>query len=111
MSSGVKGPDGVPIATLKSNGSQIWGFGPFFRRFEPDPGDYLRVELHHTAENEMVTRLDDFLRRRSKISLVVRDRDVRDSDGLSEVAEILFGAKADEKLTQHFGANFTPVAG
>ena len=76
-----------------------------------DSADYLRVELHHTAENEMVTRLDDFLRRRSKISQVVRDRDVRSSDGLVEVAQILFGPKADEKLTEHFGADFTPVAG
>ena len=65
--------------------------------------DYLRVELHHTAGNEMVTRLDDFLRRRSKISLVVRDDEVRNSSGLREVAEILFGADADLRLQQHFG--------
>ncbi len=56
-----------------------------------DSADYLRVELHLAAGTEMVTRLDDFLRRRSKIALVVRDDDVRDSDGLCEVAEILFG--------------------
>ena len=68
-----------------------------------DSADYLRVELHHTAGNEMVTKLDDFLRRRSKISLVVRDRDVREAEGLREVAEILFGANADAKLAEHFG--------
>lgn len=75
-----------------------------------DAADYLRVELHHTAANEMVTRLDDFLRRRSKISLVIRDEDVRSSPGLGEVADILFGDGADAKLVEHFGADFAPTA-
>lgn len=71
-----------------------------------DSADYLRVELHHTAGNEMVTRLDDFLRRRSKISLVIRDEDIRSSEGLWEVAEILFGDRAEEKLLEHYGKDF-----
>lgn len=73
--------------------------------------DYLRVELRHTAANEMVTRLDDFLRRRSKISLVIADADIRTSPGLAEVAEILFGEKADEKLAEHFGPDFVTPTG
>ena len=36
---------------------------------------YLRVEIEHAAEREMGTKLEDFLRRRSKISLVVRQKD------------------------------------
>jgi glycerol-3-phosphate dehydrogenase len=56
-----------------------------------DSADYLRVELHHAARTEMVTRLDDFLRRRSKISLVVPEQDWRNSGGLAEVEKILFG--------------------
>ena len=71
--------------------------------------DYLRVELHHTAANEMVTKLDDFLRRRSKISLVIPDAEVRSSDGLAEVAQILFGDRAGEKLIEHFGPDFQPA--
>ncbi|MGI9623117.1 MAG: FAD-dependent oxidoreductase [Acidimicrobiales bacterium] len=71
--------------------------------------DYLRVELRHTAANEMVTKLDDFLRRRSKISLVIPDSEIRRSDGLAEVAEMLFGEQADAKLTEHFGADFEPA--
>ncbi len=59
----------------------------------------------------MVTRLDDFLRRRSKISLVTRDAEIRSSAGLSEVAEILFEDQAGEKLTQHFGPSFRPALG
>ncbi len=71
-----------------------------------DSADYLRVELRHTAHDEMVVRLDDFLRRRSKISMVVGDADVRASLGLREVAEVLFGAEADAKLKAHFGTSF-----
>jgi glycerol-3-phosphate dehydrogenase len=66
-----------------------------------DSADYLRVELHHAARTEMVTKLEDFLRRRSKISLVVSDEDVRSSDGLHEVCEILFGAEAALRLDEY----------
>ena len=71
-----------------------------------DSSDYLRVELHNTASTEMVVKLDDFLRRRSKISLITRDDDVRSSEGLQEVAKILFGGNADAKLLEHFGSDF-----
>jgi glycerol-3-phosphate dehydrogenase len=57
-----------------------------------DSADYLRVELHHAAHTEMITRTEDFLRRRSKISLVVHENDWKDSPGLKEVEEILFGS-------------------
>jgi glycerol-3-phosphate dehydrogenase len=57
-----------------------------------DSADYLRVELHHAAQTEMITRTEDFLRRRSKISLVVHERDWKDSPGLKEVEDILFGS-------------------
>jgi glycerol-3-phosphate dehydrogenase len=65
--------------------------------------DYLRVELYSAASSEMVTRLEDFMRRRSKIELVVRDADIRDSPGLYDVAEILFGADAPRRLAEYFG--------
>ncbi len=68
-----------------------------------DSSDYLRVELHNTASTEMVVKLDDFLRRRSKISLITRDEDVRSAKGLQEVADILFGSEANNKLEEHFG--------
>ena len=68
-----------------------------------DSSDYLRVELRNTASTEMVVKLDDFLRRRSKIALITRDEDVRSSKGLYEVANILFGADANKKLEEYFG--------
>jgi glycerol-3-phosphate dehydrogenase len=64
--------------------------------------DYLRAELYNAAEHEMIVKLDDFMRRRSKIDLVVHDDDVRSSPGLDEVAEILFGDRADERLQEYF---------
>ena len=63
--------------------------------------DYLRVELHLAANTELITRLEDFMRRRSKIDLVVRQADVVGSAGLTEVASILFGDQADAKLAQY----------
>ena len=64
--------------------------------------DYLRAELFTAAEHEMIVRLDDFMRRRSKIDLVVSDADVASSPGLREVAEILFGDDAQRRLDEYF---------
>jgi glycerol-3-phosphate dehydrogenase len=63
--------------------------------------DYLRVELHLAASTEMVTRLEDFMRRRSKIELVVPDAELGDTEGLREVCDILFGDRAEEKLADY----------
>jgi glycerol-3-phosphate dehydrogenase len=67
-----------------------------------DSADYLRAELHTVAQHEMIVKLDDFMRRRSKIDLVVHDDDIRQSPGLREVAEILFGGDADRRLDEYF---------
>ncbi|WP_051063092.1 glycerol-3-phosphate dehydrogenase/oxidase [Ilumatobacter nonamiensis] len=68
--------------------------------------DYIRIELHEAARSEMVTKLEDFMRRRSKIELVVPDADIESSAGLREVAEILFGADdADRRLAEYFGGD------
>jgi alpha-glycerophosphate oxidase/glycerol-3-phosphate dehydrogenase len=53
----------------------------------------------------MVTKLEDFMRRRSKIELVVADADIAASGGLREVAEILFGDDADARLAEYFGGD------
>ena len=63
--------------------------------------DYLRVELHHAARHEMITQLEDFMLRRSKIDLVVRNKRIREGDGLAEVSRILFGEKAEQKLAEY----------
>ncbi|MDI3243700.1 glycerol-3-phosphate dehydrogenase/oxidase [Pseudoalteromonas agarivorans] len=64
--------------------------------------EYLRVEIEHAAEREMITKLSDFLRRRSKISLVVRTQDILNDPGLQEVCQILFGKEnAQSKLQEY----------
>ena len=71
--------------------------------------DYLRVELHNTASTEMIVHLDDFLRRRSKISLITRQEDIQNSKGLSEVGSILFGTDAQTKLDEYFSSNSSQI--
>lgn len=51
----------------------------------------------------MVTKLEDFLRRRSKIALVMRKEDIRKSKGLKEADKILFGKDAGQRWREYFG--------
>ena len=64
--------------------------------------EYVRCELHYVAEKEMVTKLEDFLRRRSKISQVVRRETIENSPGLLEACQILFGDQAQAKLEEWY---------
>ncbi len=64
--------------------------------------DYIRCEIRLARHQEMITKLDDFLRRRSKIALVVRHEDIRYAEGLMEACQILFGDLAKEKYDEYF---------
>lgn len=64
--------------------------------------EYLRCEIDLAARREMITRLDDFLRRRSKISQVVSREAIRRSAGLTEACRMLFGDQAEERLREAF---------
>ena len=66
-----------------------------------DNTEYLRCEIARTGRREMITKLEDFLRRRSKISLVVRHEDYAYGDGLKEACRVLFGDEADAKLAEY----------
>ena len=63
--------------------------------------EYLRCEIEHTARYEMITKLEDFLRRRSKITQVVRNEDIIDAPGLMEACKIFFGDQAQAKLDEY----------
>ena len=65
--------------------------------------EYIRAELEEASRREMITKLEDFLRRRSKISLVVKKDDLKKSTGLKEACKILFGSEADKKWKEYFG--------
>jgi alpha-glycerophosphate oxidase/glycerol-3-phosphate dehydrogenase len=66
--------------------------------------EYLRGEIELAARREMITRLEDFLRRRSKISQVVRAEDLKVAPGLREACDILFGDQADHKLEEYWAS-------
>ncbi len=72
--------------------------------------EYIRCEVAQAARREMITKLEDFLRRRSKIALVVRKDDIRRSPGLTEACQLLFGDQAAEKLAEYFDAGETAGA-
>lgn len=63
--------------------------------------EYLRAELQHAARREMITTLEDFLRRRSKIEMVLRKTDIIKTKGIIEACEILFGENAQQKLDEY----------
>ena len=64
--------------------------------------DYIRCEIRLAKQQEMITKLEDFLRRRSKIALVNRKEDIRHAPGLLEACAILFGEQAQEKYDEYF---------
>lgn len=63
---------------------------------------YTEVELEIIAEREMVVLLEDFLRRRSKLELMVRPDELRLRDGLVRACQILFGSEAQMKIDEYF---------
>jgi glycerol-3-phosphate dehydrogenase len=66
--------------------------------------EYIRCEIEEAARREMVTKLDDFLRRRSKIALVVPRSALEQASGLTAACRMLFGDEADAKLAEYFAS-------
>lgn len=64
--------------------------------------DYIRCEIELARRQEMIVRLEDFLRRRSKIALVVKHEVIRDADGLMEACRILFDDEAQCRYDEYF---------
>ena len=63
--------------------------------------EYTRCEIELTARREMVLRLEDFMRRRSKIEQVVRWPNIEAAPGVREASRILFGEDADKRLSEY----------
>jgi glycerol-3-phosphate dehydrogenase len=64
--------------------------------------EYIRCEIEQAATREMVVKLEDFLRRRSKIALVVSNEKLKSAAGLLEACRILFAEEAEAKLREYF---------
>jgi glycerol-3-phosphate dehydrogenase len=64
--------------------------------------EYLRCEIRQAAQHEMIVKLDDFLRRRSKIALVIHKEALSVAPGLREACRLLFGDAADARYKEYF---------
>jgi glycerol-3-phosphate dehydrogenase len=69
-----------------------------------EKAEYTRCEIELAARREMIVTLEDFMRRRSKIELVVRHDVYRHAPGLREACEILFGDEAEARLQEYLAA-------
>jgi glycerol-3-phosphate dehydrogenase len=61
-----------------------------------------RCEIDYLAQNEMIVTLEDYLRRRSKIELLMPRDALRQSADLREACEKLFGSEAQHRLDEYF---------
>jgi glycerol-3-phosphate dehydrogenase len=61
-----------------------------------------RCEIDHLAEHELIVKLEDYLRRRSKLALLVSQETLKQSEGLLEACEKLFGDEAGAKYDEYF---------
>ncbi|MDH3858349.1 MAG: glycerol-3-phosphate dehydrogenase/oxidase, partial [Gammaproteobacteria bacterium] len=61
-----------------------------------------RCEIEYLAHNEMIVKLEDYLRRRSKIELLVSRTTLQQSAGLFEACEKLFGNEAKARFDEYF---------
>ena len=61
-----------------------------------------RCEINYLAKNEMIVKLEDYLRRRSKIELLMSRDALRQSAGLFEACEKLFGDDAKMRFDEYF---------
>jgi len=61
-----------------------------------------RCEIDYLADTEMIVKLEDYLRRRSKIELLYSREALRRSVGLLEACERLFGEQAQQRFDEYF---------
>ncbi len=68
----------------------------------------LMAEAAHMAEHEMIVDLEDFLRRRTRLSLVVSHQVLEQSAGLKKASHLLFGDLANERWSAYFQKKDAP---
>lgn len=61
-----------------------------------------RCEIDHLINHEFVVHLQNFLRRLSKIELLYSPEILRESKGLREVCNRLFGEQAETRWQEYF---------
>jgi alpha-glycerophosphate oxidase/glycerol-3-phosphate dehydrogenase len=66
-----------------------------------EKAEYTRCEIELAARREMIIKLEDFMRRRSKIEQVIRREEIKKAPGLREACEILFGDDSELRLQEY----------
>lgn len=64
--------------------------------------ELLRAEVHYAKKYEMIETLEDFLRRRTFISLVVPHEQLKNSPAIHEICQILFEDNAEREYKNYF---------
>lgn len=72
--------------------------------------EIMRAELEYARGREMVIRLEDFLRRRTRVAQLIAQDELARDPGLKTVCEVLFGEAADERLTEYLALDRPAVA-
>lgn len=73
-----------------------------------DNTGFRRCEIDYLAKHEMIVKLEDYLRRRSKIELLVSRPELRQSAGLFEACEKLFGEEGKKRFDEYFAGRSDP---
>lgn len=63
--------------------------------------EYTRCEIQLMAQTEMIASLDDFLRRRSKVTQVLSEQAVLSHPGLAELSQLLFGDRGEAQIARY----------
>ncbi len=66
---------------------------------------FRRCEIDYLGKYEMIVKLEDYLRRRSKIELLVPRPVLRQSAGLFEACQKLFGDEASKRFDEYFDSS------
>ncbi|MCP3955206.1 MAG: hypothetical protein GY697_23750 [Desulfobacterales bacterium] len=66
-----------------------------------------RCEIDHLVNNEMIVKWEDYLRRRSKLELLVPLESFKQSQGLLEACKNLFGDEAQMRYDEYFASHNT----
>ncbi len=69
------------------------------------------AEFIHMAEREMVTHLEDALRRRTRLALVVPHNELASSADLRRACDLLFGANGQREWDRYFKSSTVPPEG
>ena len=84
---------------------------PMLERIENDPTllevaiedtGFRKCEIQYLIDNELIVKLEDFLKRRSKIGLILGHQELKQSSGLASVCKQFFGNEADDRMNEYF---------